>query len=86
VNRRELRSFIETELVDAGAPRLTAREREVLQLLATGLTAAAIGRRLGISARTVDKHKEHIYAKLGASDRMTAVLQAHHYKLLPPLE
>jgi DNA-binding CsgD family transcriptional regulator len=53
---------------------LTGRELAVLQLLADGLTAEAIGRRLGISPRTVHKHLAHLYRKLGVCDRMRAVL------------
>ena len=53
---------------------LTGRELAVLQLLADGLTADAIGRRLGISQRTVHTHLAHIYRKLDVCDRMRAVL------------
>lgn len=49
---------------------LTARERQVIDLLTTGLTAAAIGRVLGISQRTVSKHVENAYRKLGVHDRL----------------
>ena len=63
--------------------RLTGRELTVLPLLAEGLTAAAIGRRLGISTRTVHKHLEHVYAKLGTADRLTTVLRARQMGLLP---
>jgi hypothetical protein len=45
--------------------------------LAEGLTAAAIGRRLSIAPRTVTKHLEHVYTKLGVSDRLAAVMQAY---------
>jgi DNA-binding CsgD family transcriptional regulator len=62
--------------------RLTARELTVLNLLAEGLTAAAIGRRLAISTRTVHKHLEHVYAKLGTGDRLTTVLRAEDAGLL----
>ncbi|HET7475973.1 MAG TPA: HD domain-containing phosphohydrolase [Dermatophilaceae bacterium] len=55
---------------------LTAREREVLGLVAHGLTNAAVGRRLGISAKTVNAHLEHVYAKLGVSCRAAAVFHA----------
>ncbi len=55
--------------------RLTAREREVLAHLARGLTSAATARRLGISKRTVDKHVEHVHAKLGTSG-LVATLDA----------
>ena len=62
--------------------RITPRELAVTRLLADGLTAASIGRRLAISERTVHKHLEHIYAKLSVSDRLSAVLRARRYGLL----
>lgn len=58
---------------DAG---LTPRQLAVLGLLADGLTAAAIGRRLGIAERTVHKHLECVYARIGVHDRLGAVLRA----------
>ena len=62
---------------------LTPRERVVLQLLADGLTAQAIASRLAVSRRTVHKHLEHLYRKLGAADRLTAVLRAQGRGWLP---
>jgi DNA-binding NarL/FixJ family response regulator len=56
--------------------KLTARELAVLDLMADGLIAAAIARRLGISPRTVNKHIEHVYEKLGTHDRTTTALRA----------
>lgn len=56
--------------------RLTPRQLAVLGLLADGLTAAAIGRRLGIAERTVHKHLERVYARIGVHDRLGAVLRA----------
>jgi DNA-binding CsgD family transcriptional regulator len=61
---------------------LTGAEHEILSLLAQGLTADAIGRRRGISGRTVRKHLEHIYAKLGSHDRLLAVDHARDLGLL----
>lgn len=55
---------------------LTLRERRVLELLATGLTATAIGHVCRISPQTVRKHLENIYAKLGCHDRLMAVRRA----------
>jgi DNA-binding CsgD family transcriptional regulator len=52
---------------------LTAREREVLELLAEGLPNKAIGARLGISDQTVKFHVASIYGKLAASNRTEAV-------------
>ncbi|WP_253258372.1 LuxR C-terminal-related transcriptional regulator [Pseudonocardia sp. N23] len=62
---------------------LTRREGQVLGLVALGLTADAIGRRLGISGRTVHKHLEHAYGKLGCADRLSAVLRARELGLVP---
>jgi DNA-binding CsgD family transcriptional regulator len=55
---------------------LTAREREVLRWVAAGKTDRDIGAILGISARTVGKHLEHGYAKLGVETRTAAVMRA----------
>ncbi len=45
---------------------LTRREQEVALLIADGVTNKEAGRRLGISPRTVEIHRAHIMAKLGA--------------------
>ena len=63
---------------------LTARELAVLDLMTDGLIAVAIARQLGISARTVGKHIENIYRKLGTHDRTSAVLRAQALGFLPP--
>lgn len=68
------------EVRDAG---LTARELDVLVLLADGHTATSIGRRLGCSPRTAHKHLEHVYRKLGVADRLGAVLAGQGRGLLP---
>ncbi|MEU2065119.1 LuxR C-terminal-related transcriptional regulator [Streptomyces sp. NPDC013455] len=74
----------------AGAPDqraadcgLTPRETAVLLLLTDALTADAIGRRLGISVRTVHKHVENLYRKLGTRDRVGTVLRAQRLGLVP---
>lgn len=64
------------------ASELTAREKEVVQLLGAGLTATAMGRHLGIRPATVRKHLEHIYAKFGAHDRVLVVNRARSMGLL----
>jgi DNA-binding CsgD family transcriptional regulator len=74
--------------IDTAAPdvassvRLTPRERSVLTLLSQGLTAGAIARRLAIAERTVHKHLERCYAKLGVTDRLSAVLHAQRLGLV----
>jgi two-component system, NarL family, nitrate/nitrite response regulator NarL len=55
-------------------PHLTPREREVLGLLAEGLTSAQIGERLGMGARTVETHRLHLRRKLQL-DSPTALLR-----------
>ena len=62
---------------------LTGRELAVLRLLDEGLTAGAIGHRLGTSGRTVHKHLEHAYRKLGVRDRLMAVRVARDSGLFP---
>ena len=52
---------------------LSERERAVLTLVASGLTASAIATRLACAPRTVEKHLEHVYRKLGVTDRVSAV-------------
>ena len=55
---------------------LTAREREVLHLLASGLTNKEIGQRLGVTDHTIKFHVNGILGKLGAATRTEAVVQA----------
>jgi DNA-binding CsgD family transcriptional regulator len=64
-------------------PPLTARELQVLELVSAGATAGAVARDLGISERTVQKHLEHVYGKLGCQDRVSAVLRVWGAGLLP---
>lgn len=48
--------------------RLTSREREVCQLIAEGMTNQAMARQLGISIKTIEKHRANLMEKLGVSD------------------
>ena len=66
-----------------GPAGLTAREVEVLQLVARGMSNREIARRLVISPKTVGSHVEHIYDKINASSRATASLFAVQHGLLP---
>jgi len=61
---------------------LTQRERDVLGLLAQGMTNREIGERLVVSPGTVKVHVEHIIAKLGVSDRTQAAVRAVELGLL----
>ena len=63
----------------AAATGMTAREREVLQLLSTGLANKAIASRLGISQATVKAHLTRIFRHIGAADRTQAALWAREH-------
>jgi DNA-binding CsgD family transcriptional regulator len=54
---------------------LTVRERQVLQLVADGLTSQEIAHLLEISRHTVESHRRHVYAKLGAPNTANAVAE-----------
>jgi two-component system nitrate/nitrite response regulator NarL len=62
---------------DPAAETLTSREREVLMLLARGLTQAEIARDLFISPKTVAGHIQRVLTKLGVHSRAQAVALAH---------
>jgi HD-GYP domain-containing protein (c-di-GMP phosphodiesterase class II) len=66
-----------------GPAGLTAREVDVLRLVARGLSSKEIAQRLVISPKTARNHIEHIYTKIGASSRVTASLFATEHGLLP---
>ena len=66
-----------------GPAGLTAREVEVLKLLALGLSNKQIAARLVISPKTAGNHIEHIYSKIGANSRAAAGLFAMQHGLLP---
>lgn len=66
------------------AHHLTRREAEVLGLLAAGLSNKAIGRRLSISRRTVERHVGNVLRKLGVASRSAAVALAYEEGLVAP--
>lgn len=75
----------ESEPYDGPPPeRLTNRERDVLKLLAHGLTNREIAGKLSLSVGTVKVHVEHIIGKLNVSDRTQAAVRAVQYGLLDP--
>jgi DNA-binding NarL/FixJ family response regulator len=61
---------------------LSAREAEVLKLVAKGLTNARIASELFVSPRTVDRHLNSIYRKVGVSSRAAATRFAAEHNLL----
>ena len=70
-------SGVYLSLPDDLAQQLTRREREILQLVLNNLTSKQIAEKLDISDRTVSKHRENIYHKLGvnSSEEVLPILQ-----------
>jgi DNA-binding NarL/FixJ family response regulator len=64
--------------------QLTSREREVLFLLAQGMSNAEVARKLGISEATVKSHLAHVMTKLGVREKTQAVIAAYQTGLVQP--
>ena len=62
---------------------LSARELEVLRLVASGRSNPEIGKELFVAASTVKTHLDRVYAKLGVSSRTAAAAWAHRNALVP---
>lgn len=61
---------------EGGAPPLTSRQRQLVSLIAAGLTNRQIARHLGLSEHTVRKHVENIFERLQVDSRTAAVTRA----------
>ena len=68
------------------SPRLSEREREVLDLLAAGMNVSAISAKLYVSESTTKSHITKIYDKLGAANRAQALVTAMRMGLLTDIE
>ncbi len=88
VTRRLIEEFSRQPVSDAPPPTvlgsLTARELEVLKLIARGLTNAEIAAELFVSDATVKTHVAHLLAKLQLRDRVQAVVLAYESGLVRP--
>src|ERR1700694_2986281 len=68
-----------------GTEPLTRREREVLALLAQGLSGPEIAQQLTLGLSSVKSHIAHLYGKLGVNSKRQAVARARELGLLTPL-
>ena len=88
VTRRLIEQVVSAGLAPSMAPRgtpeLTPREREVLILLARGLSNAEIAAELVLADQTVKTHVSHVLTKLGLRDRAQAVVHAYETGLVRP--
>ncbi|GLV53906.1 hypothetical protein KDH_07570 [Dictyobacter sp. S3.2.2.5] len=83
LTREQLSSRLESQLIPArSSEELTARENDVLRLLAEGLSSARIAKRLAISTATVNTHVRTIYSKLNVSSRSAATRYAIEHDLV----
>ena len=65
----------ESKTPEPALPRLTPREKEVMQLSAVGLTSVEIADKLGMSARTVNQHVDNVADKLGTRNRTHTIAE-----------
>ena len=65
-------------------PALTGRERQILGLLAAGMSNAAVAARLSVSINTVSSHLKHLYPKIKVANRSQAATYALTHGIRPP--
>lgn len=74
--------MVQTENPQTNIPILTSREKEVLHLIAEGLTNNQIAAQLYISPLTVDSHRKNLLAKLGVKNTAAMIKTALEYQLI----
>jgi len=84
--RRLIEQFARPPAAAPALDELTARERDVLRLLARGLTNAEIAAQLVVEPSTVKSHVASVLAKLDLRDRVQAVVYAYESGLIRPRE
>ena len=76
-----VRHIIPAEAINAPAA-LSGREKEILQLVSTGLTSQQIADRLRVTKATIDRHMESVRSKLHAENKVDAVVKAIRWGLI----
>ena len=88
ITRRLIEEFVRARprgnTLPPAVARLSEREREVLRLVARGLSNAEVGQELFVSEATVKTHVAHVLQKLGLRDRVQAVVLAYESGLIAP--
>ncbi|MEV6604127.1 response regulator transcription factor [Kutzneria sp. NPDC051319] len=85
VTQRLIRAFVSVpETAPASLDGITAREREILLLVARGLSNAEISQRLHVGVTTTKTHVSRLLTKLGARDRAQLVIAAYESGLIRP--
>ncbi len=88
ITRRLIDEFARRPRADSAPPavldELTARERDVLDLIARGMSNPEIAEELVVSAATVKTHVAHILMKLGVRDRVQAVILLYESGVIEP--
>ena len=85
IDPRAARALLADGRARSAGPSLSDRETEVLRLLTEGLANRQIGRKLGISERTVKAHLTRVFEKLGVQDRTQAALWAQRHGFGQPV-
>jgi DNA-binding NarL/FixJ family response regulator len=85
ISRRVLNDYVRRAgMEELSPPRLTPRQREILQLIAEGATSKEIAHRLGVSVKTVDTHRGQLMERLGIHDVPGLVRYAIRTGLVSP--
>jgi RNA polymerase sigma factor (sigma-70 family) len=73
-------SAVYAEKLQQRCARLSSREREVMELVVSGLSSKEIAQRLGLSHRTVETHRTHLMLKMGADNLAELITMVTHSK------
>jgi two-component system, NarL family, response regulator NreC len=86
ISERAIQSYADKAVSDSKEPydTLSVREKEVMRMVAEGMTSRAIGQSLFVSSRTIETHRANIMRKLGLNSRADLIRFAQRRGILPP--